>query len=138
VPLRNLNHLLILARDLEATRDFYVDVLGLSVGPRPPFKFPGYWLYLGERAVVHLAAKGGAGAGPESGAEAGAGTGAIDHVAFEASGLADMVARLDRHGVAHRHRKVPGQGLHQVFVQDPDGVTIELNYPAAEGDAFEG
>jgi catechol 2,3-dioxygenase-like lactoylglutathione lyase family enzyme len=134
VPLRNLNHFLILARDLEATRDFYVDVLGLSVGPRPPFKFPGYWLYLGERAVVHLAAKGGAGARP--GAEAGSATGAIDHVAFEASGLADMVARLDRHGIARRHRKVPGQGLHQVFVQDPDGVTIELNYPAAEGDAF--
>lgn len=143
MPLRNLNHFLILARDLEATRDFYVDVLGLSVGPRPPFQFPGYWLYLGERAVVHLAAKGGAGAGPGAGAEAGtdagtdagSATGAIDHVAFEASGLADMVARLDRHGIARRHRKVPGQGLHQVFVQDPDGVTIELNYPAAEGDA---
>ena len=55
MPLQNLNHILVLARDLEATRDFYVNVLGLRVGPRPPFKFPGHWLYLGDKAVVHLA-----------------------------------------------------------------------------------
>lgn len=130
MPLQNLNHLLVLARDLEETRDFYVNVLGLTEGPRPPFRFRGYWLYLGDRAVVHLAEQGGE--------RDGAGTGPIDHVAFEATGLADMVARLERHAVALRHRKVPGQGLHQVFIQDPNGVTIELNYPAAEGAGFEG
>ena len=129
MPLRNLNHLLVLAQDLEATRDFYVDVLELTVGPRPPFAFPGYWLYLGDRAVVHLAQRGGEGGRAD--------TGPIDHVAFEATGLADMVARLDRRAIAHRHRKVPGQGLHQVFLQDPNGVTIELNFPAAEGAAFD-
>ena len=38
----------------DALKDFYVDVVGLSVGWRPPFDFPGYWLYLGEQAVLHL------------------------------------------------------------------------------------
>ena len=52
MPLKNLNHLLVLAQDLEATRDFYVDVLGLAVGPRPSFKSPGYWLYLGDQAAT--------------------------------------------------------------------------------------
>lgn len=134
MPLRNLNHLLVLADDLEATRAFYEEVLGLSVGPRPPFGFPGYWLYLGDRAVVHLAQRG----AERGGTSDGAGTGAIDHVAFEATGLADMVARLERHAVALQHRKVPGQGLHQVFVRDPNGVKIELNFAAAEGAGFEG
>ena len=129
MPLQNLNHLLVLARDLDATRDFYVEVLGLTVGPRPPFRIPGYWLYLGDRAVVHLA---GTGSGPET-----LDTGPIDHIAFEATGLEDMVARLEDLAIPVRHRKVPDLGLHQIFIHDPNGVKIELNYPAAEGAAFD-
>jgi len=60
------------------------------------------------------------------------GTGTVDHMAFAATGLADMRARLARHGVAYRERTVPSLGLHQVFLEDPSSVTIELNYPAAE------
>ena len=129
MPLHNLNHVLVLARDLEATRDFYVNVLGLTVGPRPPFKFPGYWLYLGDTAVVHLA---------EQGSDRGsASTGPIDHIAFEAAGLDEIVTRLEDQAIAVRHRKVPDLGLHQVFIQDPNGVTIELNFSAAEGAELE-
>lgn len=129
MALRNLNHVLVLAEDLEATRDFYVDVLGLEVGERPPFKIPGYWLYLGDQAVVHLASSDPARPGDEAEDR---GTGALDHIAFEASGLADMTARLDAQGIPVRQREVPGLGLRQLFIQDPNGVTIELNYPASE------
>ena len=55
MPLENLNHVLVLARNLEATRSFFVDVLGLEDGYRPPFPFNGHWIYLGDRAVVHVA-----------------------------------------------------------------------------------
>ena len=129
MPLRNLNHFLVLAEDLDATRDFYVDVLGLAMGERPPFEFPGYWLYLGDRAVVHLASKDPEGRGRSDGKS---GTGAIDHIAFEASGLADMTARLDALGIPVRQRIVPGVGLRQLFIRDPNGVTVELTYPASE------
>ena len=136
MPLENLNHVNVRARDLKATRDFYVDVLGLREGERPPFAFPGYWIYLGNRAVIHLIE-----AEPdeelvdylgESGGEI-EGTGSIDHVAFEATGLLEMVARLEHHDIPAVHRKVPNLGLHQIFIHDPNGVKIELNYPAAEG-----
>ena len=60
-------------------------------------------------------------------------TGSIDHIAFEATGLKAMIARLEQRGVAAHHRKVPDLDLHQVFVHDPNGVRIELNYPAHEG-----
>ena len=89
MPLENLNHFLVAAKDLEATRTFYVDVLGLEEGFRPPFDFRGHWIYLGDRAVVHLAdhrdyldkvdhIRDGSGDSA---------TGPIDHIAFEATGL---------------------------------------------------
>lgn len=136
-----LNHFSIRTPDLEASRAFYADVLGLSVGPRPDFPFPGLWMYRGEHgdvanAVVHLI-----GVDPASGlkdylgerdAASLRGSGAVDHIAFFATGLAGMREHLRSIGVAARERTVPSIGLHQLFVTDPNGVVIELNYPAAE------
>jgi catechol 2,3-dioxygenase-like lactoylglutathione lyase family enzyme len=130
MPLKALEHFLILAEDLEATKNFYVDVLGLRVGARPPFRFPGYWLYLGDTPCVHLA-----GARANSGQEdylgrrqTAAGTGPIDHMAFVCEGLEAMVAELERRKLPMRHRVVPEQGVHQLFIQDPNGITLELNF----------
>ncbi len=135
MPLRNLNHINVRARDLKATRDFYVKVLGLREGDRPPFNFSGHWIYLGDQAVIHLVAADDRAARAHTGeSAAGADGGAIDHVAFEATGLREMIARLEARGIEALHRKVPSLGLHQVFVHDPNGVKIELNYPAAEGE----
>ena len=54
MPLSHIEHYLILTENLEATRDWYVDVLGLAVGQTPPFPFPVYWLYIGDKDVVHI------------------------------------------------------------------------------------
>ena len=54
MPLGGLQHYTIEPQDLERTKDFYVDVLGLEIGDRPPLDFPGYWLYSGGQATVHL------------------------------------------------------------------------------------
>ena len=135
MPLENLNHVLVMTRDLEATRDFYVEVLGLEDGYRPPFAFQGHWIYLGDHAVIHVAElrdyldqRDRVQDGSANGA-----TGSIDHIAFEATGLKDMIVRLEQHGIDAHHRKVPDLELHQVFVHDPNGVRIELNFPAHEG-----
>ncbi len=142
MPLKNLNHYLVLANDLEETKEFYVDVLGLTVGERPPFEFPGYWLYLDGRAVVHLAdgqARDTLNESRESSANPSAqaprDTGRLDHIAFEASGLADMITRLQGLAIPWDRREVPGQGLQQLFIRDPDGLKIELNYSAEEAEA---
>ena len=135
MPLENLNHVLVLTRDLEATRDFYVDVLGLEDGYRPPFPFSGHWIYLGDRAVVHVAEQRDYLEKRDRGRDGSADpdTGSIDHIAFEASGLKAMIAKLEEQGITAHHRKVPDLDLHQVFVHDPNGIRIELNYPAHEG-----
>lgn len=136
-----LNHFSVRTTDLERSRAFYEGVLGLSVGPRPAFDFPGLWLYRGEHgdvanAVVHLIGIGDpdhlAAYLGERQSEALKGSGAVDHIAFFADGLSAMLDHLQRLGVPCRERTVPSIGLHQVFLDDPDGVVIELNYPAAE------
>ena len=138
-----INHFSIRTLDLPASQHFYCDVLGLVAGPRPPFPFPGLWLYAGDTAVyanaaVHII---GIDRGDPGGlqeylgdrAEASPqGTGAVDHLAFFSTGLAAALARLREHGVPFRERTVPLLDLHQIFVDDPNGVVIELNFPAAE------
>lgn len=138
-----LNHFSIRTLDLPACQHFYCDVLGLVVGPRPPFPFPGLWLYAGDTAVyanaaVHIIGidrSDPVGLRQYLGDRAEAslqGTGAVDHLAFFSTGLVAMLARMREHGVPFRERTVPVLALHQVFVDDPNGVVIELNFPAAE------
>ena len=139
----SLNHYSIRSSNLSACERFYVDVLGLRVGPRPDFPFPGLWLYAGDtsvwaNAVVHII--GFDAADPQGlkdylGERDPAtlhGTGSLDHVAFTATGLAAMRSNLRSRGIEVRERTVPALGLQQLFLDDPSGVVIELNYPASE------
>ncbi|MHA1572096.1 MAG: VOC family protein [Alphaproteobacteria bacterium] len=125
MALNHIEHYLVMSKDLDATRDFYVNVLGMTDGDRPPFDFAGLWLYLGGSACVHVALAVGDNAREN-------GTGAIDHIAFNASGYDEMIECLDRLGIEARKRTVPRMGLRQLFIKDPDGVTIEINYPASD------
>ncbi len=137
MPLSHLEHFLIQTADLAATRDWYVEVLGMRVGPSPDFKFPVCWLYLGEEAVLHLT-EGGANTsenrrtylGQQS--EATKGTGVVDHVAFRATGLPEMMEHLNQLGVKYTKRMVDDQGLFQLFLMDPNDVKVELNFANTE------
>ena len=129
---KSLDHILLLADDLQATRDFYVDVIGLSEGPRPDFSFSGYWLYAGESACIHLAERrsiGGHATGGDTHGSRGA-TGPIDHIAFAVEDIDSARADLDRRGIVYQHKKVPGAPLQQLFISDPNNVAVELNFPA--------
>ena len=57
MPLTELNHYLLVAKNLERTKKFYQDVLGMQLAERPDFGFPGYWLKLGDDICVHLASQ---------------------------------------------------------------------------------
>lgn len=137
MPLSHLEHFLIQTADLQATRDWYVNVLGFREGPHPDFKFPVVWLYLGERDVVHLTQGGKnisenrkAYLGQQS--DATHGSGVVDHVAFRGTGLRDMMEHLQRHKIEFRKRMVSDQGLFQLFLLDPNGVKVELNFSNTE------
>jgi catechol 2,3-dioxygenase-like lactoylglutathione lyase family enzyme len=134
MPLTKMEHLLVLTDDLEATKDFYCGVLGLEAGERPPLEFPGYWLYLGGVPCVHVAEREAFVAHARTiGLDASApaqDTDAVDHIAFNGSDYEEIAARLRRNGVEAIENTVPGVGLRQLFVRDPNGVRIEINVGA--------
>ena len=137
MPLSHMEHFLLQTEDIEATKDWYVKVLGLRVGPCPDFKFPVYWLYLGDRDVLHITTGGKNVSenrkkyvGQES--DASRGTGVIDHVAFRATGLEAMIEHFNHGGIAFKERQVDDQGLYQLFLFDPNGVKVELNFANSE------
>lgn len=142
MPLSHLEHFLIQTADMKKTRDWYVEVLGMREGYTPDFKFPVCWLYIGERDVLHIA-EGGKNVssnrmqylGQQS--DATEGSGVIDHVAFRASGLRDMLVHLQRMKVDFKTRRVSDQGLFQLFMFDPNGVKVELNFAAAEAEGLQ-
>ncbi|MCP3469119.1 VOC family protein [Bradyrhizobium sp. CCGUVB1N3] len=121
-----LDHFNIRTRKLAETVRFYEDVLGLENGPRPNFAFPGAWMYSEGRPVVHLVdiSPTGEAQKPDSGV--------VHHVAFVSRGFDGMRQRLSGKGMKFESRQVPGGDLWQIFVHDPNGVMIELNYEAAE------
>jgi catechol-2,3-dioxygenase len=108
---------------LDRLRDFYVDVVGLQPGPRPPFRSFGYWLYAGGEPVLHLS--------EDSAGEsrlASGGTTTFDHAAFRCSALADTEARLAARGIAFERSEVPATGIVQLFFSDPAGNGVELGF----------
>lgn len=131
MPLTQLEHYLVLTADLEATRSFYEEALGMTVGARPPLGFPGYWLYLGAVPCIHIAEwtsyeaySFAAGIGISTRAP---GTGPLDHIAFNGADLAALRASLEAHRVPYAVNVVPSAGLTQLFVHDPNGVKVEIN-----------
>lgn len=133
MPITELNHYLLVARDLEKTKTFYQDVLGLALASeRPDFGFPGYWLKAGEHICVHLASQ------EENEIRdqfllkkhprGTTGSGSVDHIAFLAKDADEVRRRIQKHKVEMHYRSFPDAKLFQIFLKDPDDVTIELNF----------
>lgn len=126
--IHGLFHIAIKTSDLEATRRFWCDIIGLRDMQRPDFGYPGAWLACpqpGGLGIIHVYA-----GGPALGAEgkAPSGTAAIDHISLSCSGFRDYIARFKAAGLDWREFLVPGTTLWQLFVYDPSGVQLELTF----------
>jgi len=144
MPLTGLNHYLVVSKNLERSRKFYEQVLGLELADRPDFGFPGYWLKIGDEICVHLASQ-----EPNeirdtyllkkhpSGTT---GSGSVDHIAFLAKDPEGVRDRIKENGLDMQVRSFPDAKLFQIFLKDPDDVTIELNFlgEAVDESKFQG
>jgi len=125
-----MNHFTVLSDDLEETRRFYCDLFGFRVGWRPPFQFPGWWLYAadGDAPILHVIHR-----DPLPKERAGV----LDHMAFSAKDLPGTVSTLKREGIEYELRRLPGGGIWQLFFNDPHGAKVEFDFekdePAPEG-----
>ncbi len=126
----SLFHVSIKTQRPNATKRFYMEVLGLDEAPRPPFEFPGFWLQLttsyGGVPLHFYTGEAGLnddGSTPDR-------SGRIDHVAFSGHGFEEMRARCKKLNVPYRERTIPSLTLVQLFFYDPNGIQIELNFNA--------
>jgi len=132
MPVTALNHYLIVSKNLERSKKFYQEVLGLDVAERPDFGFPGYWLKTGDNICVHLASQ-----APnkirdqfllKKHPKGTNGSGSVDHIAFLAQDPEGVRNRIQKNKVDMHFRSFPDAKLFQIFLKDPDEVTIELNF----------
>jgi catechol 2,3-dioxygenase-like lactoylglutathione lyase family enzyme len=121
-----LDHYNVSTRNLRDTVRFYEDILGLVNGPRPPFDFPGAWLYSEGHPVLHLndISPTDKKQPPDSGV--------IDHVAFGSRGFDAMKRHLAQKGVEFRLNEVPNSTRRQIFLSDPKNILIELNFDVSK------
>ncbi len=119
MPVRAFDHVNILTANLAEMTRWYERVLGLAKGWRPPFGDNGAWLYLGSKALVHLVDVSG---------KAPLGAGRIEHFALRAEGLDDFRAHLAENGIAADEIEVPGAGILQLNIHDPDGNHIHIDF----------
>ena len=129
MPINGIDHYNVACSDLDVSRKFYKGVLGMEEGSRPNFDAPGAWFYAGGHPIVHLS--------PRK-MRPSKTTGRFDHIALFAEDLPKVLSRLKRKKVNHAVRIIPelegnvASGGRQVFIWDPDGVKIELNFKAGE------
>lgn len=132
MAITRMEHFLVLTEDIEKTKDFYCDLLDFEVGFRPPLDFPGFWLYIGETPVIHIAewetyAQATSDIGAPAAQRSGE-TGPLDHVAFNAQDFDGVLSRLEAGGLDVWQNIVPGGTMRQLFFRDPSGLKIELNF----------
>ena len=126
MQLGRLDHVNVRTSKVEEMTRWYVDVLGMRSGARPNFPFPGAWLYIGDHPCVHLVGVTGEPKNDDP---------KVEHFAFEAKGLGTFVERLKRDNIPFEARKVPGYGIVQINVWDPDGNHIHIDFAPEEAGA---
>lgn len=125
MPATAMNHFTILTDDLDKTLAFYAELLDLHPGPRPPFKFPGAWLYAreGKDPILHVIA-----GKPKTDLV----KGVIDHMAFTGRDLNAMLEKLKARSIEYDLRQLPEYGTWQLFFFDPNEAKIELDFDPSE------
>ena len=130
MEIRKLDHAALLVKDVERSRHFYGQVLGMQEVPRPSnFNFPGAWFRKGS-AEIHLIGE----AEPGRAAQAQPGyrrdemeRGYGAHIAFEVDDLEEARRHMRTYGVETVGEPRPrGDGVMQMYVCDPDGYVVEL------------
>ena len=119
----SINHIQFVAeKDLVIQlRDFYCDVVGLTEGFRPAFERFGFWLYIGDKDVLHLIT-------PKKGDERSLQKSSFDHVAFKTAKYQDVLKKLKSLNISFDEKLIPGMTAHQIFLKDPAGNRVELNF----------
>ncbi len=113
-----LDHANIVSNDIDGTRRFYVDIIGLTEGFRPDFGFPGIWLYHSGKPILHIVYT----------EDLRRPVGSLDHFSFSVDDFDKVLVTLDAANVPYTAKDIPDNVGRQAFLTDPNGVTVELTW----------
>ena len=119
----SINHIQLVAEKglVIQLKDFYCDVVGLTEGFRPAFERFGFWLYIEDKDVLHLITpKEGDGRSPQKSS--------FDHIAFKTTDYQGVLQKLKTLNILFEEKPIPGMTAHQIFLRDPAGNRVELNF----------
>ena len=105
---------------IEILKNFYINIVGLKLGHRPPFKSKGYWLYAGEKDVLHLSYS------KDNIKNLVDVNSTLDHVSFSAINKKKFMDVLQKNNIIFKERIIPEINIEQLFFKDPAGNGIEL------------
>ena len=119
----SINHIQLVAEKelVLKLRDFYCNVVGLAEGLRPAFERFGFWLYIGDKDVIHLIT-------PKEGDARSLQKSSFDHVAFKTDNYQGVLKKLKALNIPFQEKPIPGMSAHQIFLRDPAGNRVELNF----------
>ncbi len=128
MPVTELNHVNLRSpyETMLKLKDFYCDVVGLKVGPREGFTSRGFWLYISDNDVLHLAEYRGEGE-PLTNVLT-----TFDHISFTCTDMPAMEAHLKKHNVSYTTRDLPVLNVRQINFKDPVGNGVELFFKMAD------
>lgn len=112
-----LDHIHIQAVNGPAMVAFLEGVLDAKEGPRPPFDFPGHWVYCDDRPAIHISI-----------VEQNQGMGMVSHIAFGVYDEAEARRRIEASGYPYRMTGIPGSDIGQFFVNGPEGLVVEVQF----------
>ena len=119
MKLKRFDHVNVRTANLDGMVEWYDRVLGMKTGKRPDFPFPGAWVYLDDVAILHLVGQDDEPAALDP---------KLEHFAISAEGLSEFVAHMEANKVEYELADVPGFGITQVNIWDPDGNHIHIDF----------
>lgn len=126
IQVKSIDHVTLVVKNLERSREFYVDGLGMTEVLRPSFSFPGSWFQAGATQIhliqEHVGTPPAGNPLPEQFR-----TSRSQHFAFVVDNAEAAFARAQELGmkVVSSPKSRP-DGFVQVFLNDPDGHVVEL------------
>ena len=118
-----IDHVNVETDDVDRSAKFYREIIGLKEGPRPDFDRPGYWMYAGAQPVVHIIKT-----APDNKMLTGSKDASISHFSLQIKDFDAAKKHLDFHGIRYQTNIVSGTEIKQLFLEDPEGVLVELIY----------
>ena len=120
--IKGINHYNLRADEetMHILKEFYINIVGLTLGERPPFKSKGFWLYANGKDVLHLSST------KNNEKRKHHIDTTFDHIAFSVSNLEYYEKLLHDNNISFTFRTVPEIGTKQLFFKDPVGNGIEL------------